>query len=137
MPTEKTVIGRLERVDIPEWELYDIEAKIDTGAYTSSVHCHHIQLDSDNSMVEFKLLDPTNDSYNNRTLKMPVYDTHQVKSSNGISENRIIVKTSIVITATEIETQLSLTNRSEMKYPLLIGRRLLKGRFLVDVDQKL
>jgi len=54
-------IGRTERADIPEWELFDLEAKIDTGAYTSSLHCHHIeQKEKDGrTMVCFNLLDPT------------------------------------------------------------------------------
>lgn len=130
------IIGRLERVDIPEWDLYDLEAKIDTGAYTSSVHCHYINLINDKSLVEFKLLDPNHENYSSRTIQMPVHETQQVKSSNGMSEERIIVKTELVIAAQKIQTLLSLTDRSEMRYPLLIGRRLLKGRFLVDVDKK-
>lgn len=134
--SSKNVIGRLEHVDIPEWDLYDLEAKIDTGAYTSSVHCHHVRLIDDNSMVEFKLLDPDHEDYSNKVIQMPVYKTQQVKSSNGISEERIIIKTEIVLAAQKIQTQFSLTDRSEMRYPLLIGRRLLKGRFLVDVAQK-
>jgi hypothetical protein len=134
--TSKIIIGRLERVDIPKWDLYGLEAKIDTGAYTSSFHCHHIQVINGNYMVEFKLLDPSHEDYNRRALKMPIYDTKKVKSSNGISEDRIIVKATIVLASVEIETRLSLTDRSEMRYPLLIGRSSLKRRFLVDVDRK-
>jgi hypothetical protein len=134
--TSKIIIGRLERVDIPKWDLYGLEAKIDTGAYTSSFHCHHIQVVDCNSMVEFKLLDPSHEDYNHRTLEMPIYDTKKVKSSNGISEERIIVRATIVLAEVEIETRLSLTDRSEMRYPLLIGRSSLKRRFLVDVDRK-
>jgi hypothetical protein len=134
--TSKITIGRLERVDIPQWDLYDLEAKIDTGAYTSSLHCHYIHVFDDRSMVEIKLLDPSHDDYNHASLRMPIYSTKQVKSSNGISEERIIVQATIVLATVEIEAQLSLTDRSEMRYPLLIGRSLLEGRFLVDVDRK-
>jgi hypothetical protein len=131
-------IGRLERVDIPEWNLFDLEAKIDTGAYTSSLHCHHIEVfeHEGKPMVRFKLLDPSHDDYNGRTLELPVYKTKKVKSSNGITEERIIVTTKIVLAGKPIRIHLALTDRSEMRYPLLIGRRTLKGRFLVDVSYK-
>jgi hypothetical protein len=135
---QSKTIGRLERVDIPEWNLFDLEAKIDTGAYTSSLHCHHIEVfdKNDNPMVRFKLLDPSHDDYNGKTLELPIYKTKKVKSSNGITEERIIVETKIVIAGKSIRIHLSLTNRSEMRYPLLIGRRTIKGRFLVDVSHK-
>jgi hypothetical protein len=134
--TSKITIGRLVKVDIPKWNLYGLEAKIDTGAYTSSLHCHYIRSFDDKSMVEIKLLDPDHESYNRKPLKLPIDNTKQVKSSNGISEERIIVQTTIVLAKIEIETSLSLTDRSGMRYPLLIGRSSLEGRFLVDVDRK-
>lgn len=132
------IIGRSERVDIPEWDLYELSAKIDTGAYTSSLHCHHIDPfeSKEGPMVCFNLLDPSHDTYNDRPFKLPVFKTKSVKSSNGQTEERIIVKTVIILAGRKIEAQLSLTDRSEMRYPLLIGRKLLKGRFLVDVRRK-
>jgi hypothetical protein len=130
------VIGRLERVDLPEWELFNLKAKIDTGANTSSLHCHQIRIKECNSVVAFKLLDPSHVDYNDRFLEMPVYKVKNVKSSNGVSEKRIIVKTIIMLAGAKIKAQFSLTDRSEMRYPVLIGRKLLKGRFLVDVSRK-
>lgn len=132
------VIGRTELVDIPEWELYELTAKVDTGAYTSSLHCHHIQpvKKDDKQFVRFKLLDPSHDIYNDKSFELPVYKTKKVKSSNGQIEERFIVKTNILLAGEEITAQFSLTDRSEMRYPLLIGRKLLRGRFLVDVQRK-
>lgn len=129
------IIGRTEKVDIPEWNIYDIEAKIDTGAYTSSLHCHHIVQINDDA-VRFNLLDPSHESYDEKLFELPVYKTKSVKSSNGTVEERIIIQTTIVIAGQSVDAQLSLTDRSEMRFPLLIGRRLLKGRFLVDVTRK-
>lgn len=132
------IIGRTELVDIPAWDLFELSAKIDTGAYTSSLHCHHIESyeDSDKTMVRFNLLDPTHDVYNDKLLELPVFKTKDVKSSNGLTEERIIVKTDLVLAGQKLRAELSLTDRSEMRYPLLIGRKLLKGKFLVDVGQK-
>ncbi len=132
------VIGRLERVDFPEWDLFDIDAKIDTGAYTSSLHCHHIKSykEDGEDFVKFNLLDPSHDTYNDKLFKMPIHRTKSVKSSNGSIEERFIVKTKVKLFDKLLSTELSLTDRSEMKYPVLLGRKLINGRFLVDVSKK-
>jgi len=130
-------IGRIESIDIPEWDLFDIAAKVDTGAYTSSLHAHHIlpTTRKDKNYVTFYLLDPSHPAYNNRKLTVPVHKRKSVKSSNGIIQQRFIVSTEIKIFNQFIPVQLSLTDRSEMKYPILLGRRMLKNRFLVDVSK--
>jgi len=130
----RKILGRVEKVGIPEWGLYDIKAKIDTGAYTSSLHCHHI-VPLDDNRVRFNLLDPSHKNYNEKLFEVPAFNIKKVKSSNGFTEERIIIKTTIVIAGQSLLTQLSLTDRSRMRYPLLIGRKLLKNRFLVDVSK--
>lgn len=132
------VIGRLERIDFPEWNLFDIQAKIDTGAYTSSLHCHHItaQKKEGREMVKFNLLDPSHETYNDKLFELPVHRKKVVKSSNGYREERYIVTTKIKIFDQLLTAELSLTDRSEMRNPVLIGRKFINGRFLVDVSQK-
>lgn len=132
------IIGRTELVDIPEWDLYELSAKIDTGAYTSSLHCHHIEQDEKEGQpfVRFNLLDPSHDTYNDKFFELPIFKTKKVKSSNGQTEERIIIKTILILAGIKLKIQLSLTDRSEMRYPLLIGRKALKGHFMVDVRQK-
>ncbi|MDX1671957.1 MAG: RimK/LysX family protein [Balneolaceae bacterium] len=131
-------IGRIEKVDFPEWDLYGLDAKIDTGAYTSSLHCHHIEKVKKGNVeyVRFNLLDPSHETYNERLFELPVHKQKQVKSSIGVAEQRFIVKTVIVLIDEPVPVELSLTDRSEMKYPILLGRKLLKNRFLVDVSKK-
>lgn len=135
---KKETIGRLEIVDLPEWDIKDIEAKIDTGAYSSSLHCHNIKEYEKNGAkwVKFNLLDPEHPSYNERLFSLPISDIREVKSSNGQTELRVFVKTKIIFFNTEHDIELSLTNRSEMKYPILVGRKFLKNKFLVDVSKK-
>jgi hypothetical protein len=86
--------------------------------------------------VRFNLLDPSHAEYNEKLFELPVYSTKSVKSSNGVAEKRIIVRTSIKIMDKVLRAELSLTDRSEMRYPVLIGRKLIKGYFLVDVSHK-
>ena len=134
----KIIIGRLELVNLPEWDFYDLEAKIDTGAYTSSLHCHHVEpfQKKGKEYIRFYLLDPDHEAYNDKMLEMPLLAQREVKSSNGVSELRFFVKTKIEIFGQIYTIELSLADRSAMKYPLLIGRKFLaKGPFLVDVTR--
>ncbi len=65
---------------------------------------------------------------------MPVHKIKKVKSSNGKTEERIFVKTIIELFGRRYKAELSLTDRKDMKFPMLIGRKYLQGRFLVDVS---
>lgn len=131
-------IGRLETIDFPEWDLFDIDAKIDTGAYTSSLHCHHIKsyTKDGQEFVKFNLLDPSHETYNDKLFELPIHRKKVVKSSNGSTEERFVVKTKVRLFDKTLTAELSLTDRSEMRYPVLVGRKLINGRFLVDVSQK-
>ncbi len=129
------IIGRIERMDIPEWLLFGLEAKIDTDAFSSSMHCHRIEAFIKNSQkwVRFSLLDPEHEAYNNKIFELPISDIREVKSSNGLTESRYFVRAIIQLNHRIIDTELSLTDRSEMKFPVLLGRKFLMNRFLVDV----
>lgn len=137
--SKRKIIGRSELLDLPEWNFNDLEAKIDTGAYTSSLHCHDIEaFDQDGkSWIKFYLLDPDHEAYNEQEILMPVHDQREVKSSNGETELRYFVKTKVILFHKSYDIEFSLTDRSAMKYPLLIGRKFLqKGSFLVDVTKE-
>ncbi len=123
------LIGRREYVDFPLLAISHVEAKIDTGAYTSSIHCKHIeQIRRDGKEVlEFKLMDDT-------VHRVEEYTQKFIKNSFGEKEERFIIKTLIHIGKKKIRTTVSLSDRGNMRYPVLIGRRLLKGKFIVDVN---
>lgn len=133
-----TIIGRVERVSFPLWNMKEIEAKIDTGAYTSSIHCQNIQEVKISGVphVRFNLLDPEHPSYNNEKIELRVVDKRQVKSSNGRSTFRFFIQTNIQIFGKLYTIDLSLSDRSEMNYPILLGRKFLNDRFIVDVSKK-
>jgi hypothetical protein len=79
------------------------------------------------------LLDPEHEAYNNKIFELPISDVREVKSSNGLTESRYFVRAKIQLNDRIIDTELSLTDRSEMKFPVLLGRKFLMNRFLVDV----
>lgn len=136
MKQTKIIIGRTEKVNFPELELFDIEAKIDSGAYTSSIHCHDIRENSDEGILYFKLLDPSHKDYNEKELKFENYSKTVVKSSTGIAERRYKIKTKIQLGKKIYITNFTLTDRGKMKYPILLGRVVLKKRFMIDVAEE-
>lgn len=137
--TAQKIIGRIEKVHLPEWEFYDLDAKIDTGAFTSSLHCHHVEAFSKEGekWIRFYMLDPEHVAYNEKKLEMPLHDKREVKSSNGEIELRYFIQTKIEFYSRLYTVEFSLADRSAMKYPLLLGRKFLrKGPFIVDVTRK-
>lgn len=132
---EKLSIGRREIVSVPELGLRNIDAKIDTGAYGCAIHCHKIRIKERNRIkyLYFDLLDPSHPKYENKVLKSARFTTKRVKNSFGETEKRYVIKASIRIFDELIDLELSLTDRSEMKYPILLGREFLRNRFIVDV----
>ena len=133
--TEKKIIGKKELVSILDLELYGLDAKVDTGADSNALHCDDIFVD-DKEIVHFKLLDEIHEAYNGKYMQVPLYKMKKVRSSNGELQHRPSIKVKIEVLGKEYSTIISLTNRADMKYPMLIGRKFLDGRFLVDVSQE-
>ncbi|MEN5388022.1 RimK/LysX family protein [Aliarcobacter skirrowii] len=129
------IIGRVEPISILDLELFDLDAKIDTGAYSNSLHCDDIFVD-DSNFVHFRLLDKIHHSYHNKRVKMPLFKIKSVKSSNGVVQTRASIKVKVEFAGKIYQTVVSLTSRADMKYPMLIGRKFLQNRFLVDVSKK-
>ncbi len=131
---EKLIIGRRELADFPEFKLYGIEVKVDTGAYTSSIHCTEIE--EKNGKIYCRFSDLGHPDYNHKELVFEKYTLKLVKSSNGSVENRYKIQTLIRIFQTNYKIELTLTDRSEMKFPVLLGRKFLSKKFIVDVTLK-
>lgn len=127
---KKKLIGRTERADFPDLELNDIAIKIDTGAYTSSIHC--AQIIEENNQLTCLFLDGEHPSYNKKKFTFTEYKHVIVKSSNGIAQNRYAIKSTIKLFGKTYPISLSLSDRSDMKFPVLIGRKFLSGKFIVD-----
>ena len=127
------ILGRSDRVDLPGLGLVDIHAKIDTGAYTSSLHCSSAKVV--NGRLEFVLLDEEHPEFTGMKFTFDEFDQREIKSSSGEAELRYVIKTTVRIHGKTYKTQFSLSDRDNMKFPILLGRRVLKRRFLIDVAQ--
>ncbi|MFC2176254.1 ATP-dependent zinc protease [Bacteroidota bacterium] len=132
------VIGRVDIADFNEFELQDIKLKVDTGAYTSSIHTHDIKEVEINGerYIEFKLLDPTHPQYQDRAIRTKKFKRKTVKSSFGNVEERYVISTKITLFGKMYAIQLSLSERGNMRYPILMGRRFLRKKFVVDTSLK-
>ena len=130
----KKVIGRIDRADLPTLDLFDIDIKIDTGAYTSSMHCHKVIVINDELVCLF--YDEGHPHYNGKEFKFKEFTTTKIKSSNGVVQDRYKVKTSIVLFNKKYSISLTLSTRDDMRYPILIGRKFLSKKFIVDVNLK-
>jgi len=130
----KIMIGRSDKGDFPEFELTDIDVKIDSGAYTSSIHCGNIEEYIKNGIryIQFTLLDPNHELYNNKVFSSKNYTTKVVKSSNGATEERYAIQTEIILFEKKYTIDLTLSQRSDMKFPVLLGRKFLNKQFIID-----
>lgn len=135
---QKLLIGRKDKADFPEFKLENLEVKIDSGAYTSSIHCHLIeeQIKNGVSVICFQLLDPRHPGFHGKKFESSRFKTKRVKSSNGQKEERYIIKTEIILFGKTYSVELSLAERGSMKTPVLLGRKLLNKNFLIDTSRK-
>jgi len=133
----KQTIGRIETVDPPELGIMGIQAKIDTGAYRSTIHANaiHEEVASDGMpILSFRVLDEAHPKFDGRTVTAHEFVRVRVKSSNGEVSERYKIKTPVVIRGQEFITDFTLSDRASMRHPVLIGRKVLRHRFVVDVS---
>ncbi|RYD80474.1 MAG: ATP-dependent zinc protease [Sphingobacteriales bacterium] len=137
MKPKKKIIGRRENVSFPGLDLINIDAKIDTGAYTSSIHCKDVTATEKDGQLQvtFTVLDEQHPQFSEKPITCPVSRIRSVKNSFGQAEDRYCIITTIAIYNQQYDIELSLADRSLMDYPMLLGRKAIRKRFLVDVSK--
>ncbi len=126
----KRIIGRTDKVDFPLLEMAAIDAKIDTGVYTSSIHC--VDIREVDQTLQCSFLHATHPEYSGKKFTFNNYDMSAVKSSNGKVEMRYAIRTEIIVFNTAYPITFTLSPRDDMRFPVLIGRKFLSGKLLVD-----
>jgi len=124
---EKILIGRREVADLPTFGLENKIVKIDSGAYTSSIDVENIRKDNNLLYVVFEK--------NSAEICFKDFSTKRIKSSNGILQERYVINGDIILGQKKYKTPFSLTDRSGMRYPILLGRKLLNKKFLIDTSK--
>lgn len=123
------VIGWREWVDLPELGMV-IKAKVDTGARTSALNAFDISRDGD--MVSFTVHPHQRDDDDERRVCAPLVDVREVRSSSGATSERFVVRTPVHLHRRTWSIELTLANRMDMGFRMLLGRTAMRRRFLVD-----
>lgn len=128
------IIGRKDRADLPDFGLSRIQVKIDTGAYSCSVDCRSARLVKKNGIEQLEVifLNSERPEFSGEKYYFTEFVSKKVTSSTGNSQIRFFINGRIILFGKEFTTLFSLSKRSGMKSPVLIGRKLLNHNFLVD-----
>jgi hypothetical protein len=134
MESKVRVVGKSEKLGFPELDYFDVPARIDTGAYTSAIWASKIQKYKSGRLgvVFFGEGSPLYDG------KVHYFDTYEktiITSSTGDIQERYKVKLLIKFAKKKVRGEFTLADRSTQVYPVLVGRKILRGRFVVDVER--
>ena len=90
-----------------------------------------------NGVLEFILLDEEHPEFTGLKFTFSDFEERDIKNSFGEVERRFVITTTLKIFNEDITTEFSLGNRGSLKFPILIGRKIVRNRFLIDVTKKI
>lgn len=133
---DKMIIGRREVANLPEFGLLHVDVKVDSGAYTSSIHVSHCKEINtpEGNRLEVVFLDKNHRAFVDEKHYFESFRVKKVKSSTGQEQLRYFIKCTIELLGRKIKTEFSLTERKGMRFPILLGRKLLNNRFIIDTS---
>ena len=132
-PAEPLILGWREWLALPAFGIGAIKAKLDSGARSSSLSVMSVEtFDRDGRLHARFLVRPRRRGQRVVTCEAPVVDRRPVTDSGGHTSERWFVRTEIVLATERFETDINLTDRRAMLFPLLLGRAALGGRFRID-----
>jgi hypothetical protein len=127
------IIGRRDRIDLPDLDIENISAKIDTGAFTSALHASHVTIiKGKKDKLSFRI---EGHDLEGKEFIVEQFSQRNIKNSFGQVEKRFVITTNIRIYDKIFETEFSLSDRSGMRHPILLGRKFLRNKFIVDVSK--
>lgn len=131
------IIGWREWVALPDLGIKKIKAKVDTGARSSSIHAVDLEIYERNQLehAKFKIYPDQKDDKMATVCQAEIMEYREIRSSNGQSERRPVILTDVVLLGERWPIELTLTNRDEMGFRMLLGRESFRDRFLVDAGR--
>jgi glutathione synthase/RimK-type ligase-like ATP-grasp enzyme len=127
------IVGRKVLISFPAHNITDVPAKVDTGADRSAIWASSIT-ESD-GVLSYTLFDTSSPCYTGEVIQTKDFHITSIKNSFGFAEFRYRVKLFVILEGRKIRVSFTLADRSRNRYPILIGRRTLQGKFLVDVSR--
>jgi hypothetical protein len=133
----KITLGWREWVALPDLSIKKIKAKIDTGARTSALHAFRLDTFKENGQlkVSFSVHPKQRQTIITKDCMADVIDYRWVSDSGGHREQRYVIHTTLVIGKIPQVIELTLTNRDDMKFRLLLGRTALSSNYLIDPEK--
>ncbi len=125
-------LGAREIISFPLLGIDEIEARVDTGAKSSSLHAEKIEEIEKKGVSFVAFVVP---AAGNRRFETDEFTVRRIKSSNGQIERRYAVQITAMLYGEKYKTDFTLASRPTMKFPVLLGRRILKNNFVVDVSR--
>ena len=129
----KSTIGSNILIDVADFK--DVPAKVDTGADSSAIWASDINV-TKNHVLEFKLFGPKSEFYTGESIRTKDFNVAVVRSAHGDEQIRYRTKLSAKINGRKIKILFNLADRSRNQFPILIGRRTIKNKYIVDVSEK-
>lgn len=126
------IVGWRELVHLPDLGLHAMPAKIDTGARTSSLHGEVLEEFERDGQRFVRFAVDFAQQHVRQVCEAVHVDVRGITSSNGETQYRYVIKTPLRIGDIEFRAEISLADRSDMRFPMLIGRSSLRRRFVVD-----
>jgi hypothetical protein len=130
------LIGWTEYVDLPDWGVRRLLAKVDTGARSSALHVENIH-ELPRGLVAFDVVLHRQRRDRRVHVRAHVTRRSRVRSSNGELSARLFVRTTLRLGGVEKSIEVGLVDRAKMIHRMLLGRAALEGPFLIDVDHQL
>lgn len=127
-------LGWREYIGLPGLGIDRVKAKVDTGARTSCIHAFSVEAFEKNgeSWVRFGVHPKQKDTVTELWCEAPVIDCRPVTDSGGHTETRYVIRSTLVIGEHSFEAELTLSNRDNMRFRMLLGRTAMRNRFVVD-----
>ena len=129
------IIGWMETVSLPELGLDQLKAKVDTGARTSALHATDIHTFQRDGETWVAFMADSGHGLCDRLMEAPIHEERAIKNTSGMPEDRFVIHTRLKLGAKLWRIDLSLTDRTNMTFPMILGRRALKNRNIA-VDAK-
>lgn len=133
--SSKITLGWREWIGFPTLGIPSIKAKVDTGARTSSLHAFWVEpFDVDGAPWVRFAIHPVqgSDSTEEIRCEAPLLEQRLVRDSGGHEELRYVINTTIKVGETQVQAEVTLTDRDSMKFRVLLGRTAMRGKFIVD-----
>lgn len=135
-PADWSIIGWQEHVGLPDFGIPSIKAKVDTGARTSALHAVDLEPSESDGERWISFHIPRHGSPRKHRDKARLIDKRDIKNTSGVKESRYIIETRLVLGRRFWRIEVSLADREEMAFDIILGRTAIRRHRLLVAPGK-